>query len=110
MNDTIRKQQAVSLLNAMAPLIGTVIDPAALARHVLQQGFGIKNPDKFIMQQQPQPEMGGDPNAAAGMPPDMLSAPLPAPNQAGAFAPTGGIPPELLAQMQGQMGLDLANL
>ena len=110
MNDTIRKQQAVSLLNAMGPLVGTVIDPVALAKHVLQQGFGIKNPDKFIMQQQPQPEMGGDPNAAAGMPPDMLSAPLPAPNQAGAFAPTGGIPPELLAQMQGQMGLDLANL
>ena len=30
MNDTIRKQQAVSLLNAIAPLVGTVIDPTAL--------------------------------------------------------------------------------
>ena len=40
MNDTIRKQQAVSLLNAIAPLVGTVIDPAALAIHVLEDGFG----------------------------------------------------------------------
>ena len=116
MNDTIRKQQAVSLLNAMAPLIGTVIDPAALARHVLQQGFGIKNPDKFIMQQPPMP-MGpeqagpeGGPDAAMGMPPDMGAMMPPTAPEAGAFAPTGGIPPELLAQMQGQMGLDLFNL
>ena len=36
-NDTIRKQQAVSLMNAIAPLIGTVIDPTALAMHVLEE-------------------------------------------------------------------------
>ena len=110
MNDTIRKQQAVSLLNAMGPLVGTVIDPVALAKHVLQQGFGIKNPDKFIMQQQPQPEMAEDPAAVAGMPPGMLSDPMMGNPGIDAFAPTGGIPPELLAQMQGQMGLDLSNL
>ena len=116
MNDTIRKQQAVSLLNAMAPLIGTVIDPMALAKHVLQQGFGIKNPDKFIMQQPPMPmgpEQGGPeggPDAAMGMPPDMGAMMPPTAPEAGAFAPTGGGPPELLAQMQGQMGLDLFNL
>jgi hypothetical protein len=116
MNDTIRKQQAVSLLNAMAPLIGTVIDPTALAKHVLQQGFGIKNPDKFIMQQPPMP-MGpeqadpeGGPDVAMGMPSDMGAMMPPTAPEAGAFAPTGGIPPELLAQMQGQMGLDLFNL
>jgi len=28
----------------------------------------------------------------------------------GAFAPTGGIPPELLAQLQGQMGVQLPSL
>ena len=116
MNDTIRKQQAVSLLNAMGPLVGTVIDPVALAKHVLQQGFGIKNPDKFIMQQQPMlpgPEQTGPeapPDAGMGMPPDMGRMMPPTAPEAGAFAPTGGIPPELLAQMQGQMGLDLFNL
>ena len=52
-NDTIRKQQAVSLMNALAPLIGIVVDPAALARYVLQQGFDVVDPEKFIIQQQP---------------------------------------------------------
>ena len=28
----------------------------------------------------------------------------------GAFAPTGGVPPELLTQLQNQMGLDLPAL
>jgi hypothetical protein len=113
MNDTIRKQQAVSLLNAMAPLVGTVIDPAALAKHVLSQGFGIKDPDKFLMQQQPGiPEEQGGPqgdgsNPLAAAPPMDMGALAP---PGGAFAPTGGIPPELLAQLQGQMGLELPAL
>jgi hypothetical protein len=108
-NDTIRKQQAVSLLNAMAPLVGTVIDPAALAKHVLSAGFGIKDPEKFMMQQQPQ-QPGGPEGAPPGagpeagqMPPGMPITPQPE----GAFSPTGGVPPELLAQIQGQMGVDL---
>jgi len=114
MNDTIRKQQAVSLLNAMAPLVGTVIDPAALAKHVLMNGFGIKDPDKFMMQQQPQqpvgpegaPPGGAAPGAGPGagqMPPGMPIGGQPE----GAFSPTGGVPPELLAQLQGQMGMEL---
>ena len=112
MNDTIRKQQAVSLLNAMAPLVGTVIDPAALAKHVLSQGFGIKDPDKFLMQQQPPLSPEGGPQADGSNPlaaappidPQMMAPPE------GAFAPTGGVPPELLAQLQGQMGLALPAL
>jgi len=109
MNDTIRKQQAVSLLNALGPLVGTVIDPFALAKHVLQQGFGIKNPDKFLMQPPPQGAPG--PEGAAPPPPQVPMLP---PGQVGAgpegaFAPTGGVPPELLAQLQGQMGFDLTN-
>ena len=50
-NDTIRKQQAVALMNAIAPLIGTVIDPTALAMHVLEEGFDVKDPMKFLVQQ-----------------------------------------------------------
>ena len=115
MNDTIRRQQAVSLLNAVAPLVGSVIDPAALARHVLEAGFGVKDPDKFLMGQAPQPQPGQEPGGGpvppqgAPMPPGMGGAPVPqAPG--GAFAPTGGVPPELLAQLQGQMGLELPSL
>ena len=64
------------------------------------------------MQQQPQqvPGEGGPEGAAPGagpgagqMPPGMPISPQPE----GAFSPTGGVPPELLAQIQGQMGVDL---
>lgn len=109
-NDTIRKQQAVSLMNALAPLIGIVVDPAALARYVLQQGFDVVDPEKFIIQQQPNMPPGpegtpqGAPPAGAGMP--MPGGPPPM----GAFAPTGGVPPELVAQLQNQMGIELPAL
>ena len=108
-NDTIRKQQAVSLMNAIAPLIGVVIDPAALARYVLQQGFDVKDPDKFIMQQPQQAptQEGAQPTAPQGG----MGVPEPGgPPGMGAFAPTGGVPPELVAQLQNQMGLELPAL
>ena len=114
MNETIRKQQAVSLMNAVAPLVGVVIDPAALAKYVLQTGFGVKNPDKFLIQpgqQTPQDaeaaqtESGGVLNPFGG-----AQAPIPENPDLGAFAPRGGVPPELLAQLQGQMGMDLPAL
>ena len=49
MNDTMKRQQAVQLLQMMEPLIptGVVILPQLMA-HVLKEGFGIKNPEKFI--------------------------------------------------------------
>jgi hypothetical protein len=115
MNETIRKQQAISLMNAVGPLVGTVIDPQALAVHVLESGFGIKDPEKFLIQQ-PDPQTMAEEEqlppedpAAGGMPPQMGGMPLP-PGQDGAFAPTGGVPPELLAQLQGQMGMELPSL
>ena len=52
-NETARRQQAISLMNAMAPLVGTVVDPVELAKHVLSNGFGIQDADRYIMQQQP---------------------------------------------------------
>ena len=114
MNETIRKQQAVSLLNAVAPLIGSVIDPTAIALHVLESGFGVKNPEKFLIQQQPpmpapdgQPVPGGPPSPGG---PPMGNVPPPPSPEMGAFAPTGGVPPELLAQLQGQMGMELPSL
>ena len=110
MNDTIRKQQAVSLLNAMAPLVGTVVDPAALARHVLTMGFDIKDPDKFIIQQQTPQDMEVAAAEAGAAPTPFGQTPVPDGPDMGAFAPTGGVPPELLAQLQGQMGMDLPAL
>jgi len=97
MNDTIRRSQAVNLLNAMAPLIGTVIDPAALAVHVLRQGFDVKDPEKFIIQQQPQAPVEG-----MGLPGAGPTGPAP---------PTDtGIPADILAQLSGQNALGLSNL
>jgi len=107
-NDTIRKQQAVSLLNAMAPLVGTVIDPTALARHVLQRGFDIKDPDKFLMEQAPvMPEGPAGAPAPPGAPGGM-GMPMMPPEDT--FAQTGGVPPELVTQLQNQMGVELGSL
>lgn len=110
-NDTIRRQQAISLLNALGPMMGTIINPFALATHVLQQGFGISNPEKFLMEPPPtraEVGAGGPEPAPAPAPPP---APLPqASGPEGAFAPTGGVPPELVAQLQNQMGFELSNL
>ena len=91
MNDTIRKQQAVSLLNAVAPLVGTVIDPTALALHVLEDGFGIKDPQRFIMQQGPPPPPGEMPVDEAAA---LDGGPLPPGGQPGPEPPSGpGLPP-----------------
>ncbi len=109
-NDTIRKTQAVSLLNAMAPLVGTVIDPVALAKHVLTMGFDVKDPEKFIIQQQTPQDMEVASEEAGAAPTPFGQMPVPQGPDMGAFAPTGGVPPELLAQLQGQMGLDLPAL
>jgi len=113
MNDTIRKQQAISLMNAIAPLVGTVIDPQALAVHVLESGFGIKDPEKFLIQAPDQAVAAEE----GQMPPEGAQPPIPGPVDpgvmappGGAFAPTGGVPPELLMQLQNQMGMDLPSL
>jgi len=113
LNDTIRKQQAISLLNAVAPMVGTVIDPQALAVHVLESGFGIKDPEKFLMQAPDQAVAAEEgqipPEGEAPMAPQPVDPGIMAP-QGGAFAPTGGIPPELLLQLQNQMGMELPSL
>lgn len=136
-NDTFRRQQAVAMMNSLAPLIGTVVDPAQIAKHVLQFGFGVKSPGKFIIPPPPPMPMGpdggpmelqgpgnpiqgpmGPPKGEPGMnadqmnPQDLLAAqqqstgsdipqgpPMSAPG-------AGGIPPQLLAQLQSQMGIN----
>tara|TARA_R100001463_G_scaffold4829_7_gene17255 strand:+ start:1068 stop:2957 length:1890 start_codon:yes stop_codon:yes gene_type:complete len=116
LNETARRQQAISLMNAVGPLVGTVIDPMELAKYVLSYGFGVKNPEKFMVQQQAPP---AGPEAAAtapegAAPPPSIAGGMGGPPAAGAgggvFEATGGVPPELLSQLQGQMGLELPNL
>lgn len=70
-NESVRRQTATALMQAMEPFIAMgVVDPAALAQHVLKFGFGVPNPSKFLlppmmpqvdpMTGQPMgPEMGG---------------------------------------------------
>lgn len=119
MNETARRQQAVAMLNSLAPLIGAVIDPAKIAAHVLQHGFGIKNPADFMMAQPPmgmapgqpgappmgpgQPPMGpegqqgmGPSQGEPGLQPPPMGDPLSA--GAGGAAPMS-LPPELLAML-----------
>lgn len=83
MNESFRRQSAMQLLEVMAPFIGSgIVDATKLAEHVMREGFGIKDAQSFIVQQQPAgPEMGGMPPEAGGMPPEMA----------------GGMPPEAAA-------------
>src|SRR5690606_24943555 len=113
MNETARRQQAVAMLNAMGPLIGTVVDPVRMALHVLQHGFGVKDPTQFIMQMPPMMPPG--PEAGPGGLPPGMAAPggEPGPqeppmgdNQSmGPGGTAASVPPAILNQLSGQVGL-----
>jgi len=70
MNETVRRQTATALMQALGPFIGTVIDPAAMAQHVMKYGFGIQNPQQFMMPQMPMmdPSMTGEEPGGVGGP------------------------------------------
>jgi hypothetical protein len=93
------------MMNSLAPLVGSVIDPAALAKHVLQHGFGVKSPGKFLMQQQPPASVPGDPNA---MPPQGGEPPMQGNPGVGVDAPQAN-PQDILAAQQAG-GMDAAGL
>lgn len=60
-NESFRRQAALQMVDAMAPFVGAgVVDPSALARHILQYGFGIKNTAAFMAPPQPQQMIGPD--------------------------------------------------
>jgi hypothetical protein len=91
-NESFKRQMALQLVYAMAPFAGAgIIDMGKLAAHVLQFGFGVKNPDEFLAQ--PQQEVGGTPPVPA-------TAGAEAPMGAPAPAPQGGPPPDLMAMLQ----------
>jgi hypothetical protein len=94
-NESFKRQMALQMVDAMAPFAPLgIVDMQKLAAHVLQQGFGVKNPDEFMAQ--PQPQMGGTPPVPA------VGAGAEPTAQPGMEA--GGLPPEIMAMMaqQGQ--------
>ena len=113
MNETVRRQEAQALMNAVAPFIQMgVVNPMELAKHVLQFGFGIKNPSKFLMMPPPMPGLppGQDPSMAA--PPDEfgldgMGGMNLQPPPMGDNADMSSAPPEVVAQLAGQVGLGL---
>lgn len=113
-NESFRRQMALQMVDAMAPFLGAgVVDPATLARHVLQFGFGVKNPEAFLAAPPPmQPGAPGAPGQAPQMPPQGGAQPPHDPNAA-AQQPQGGssIPPQVLSAIENQIGgAGLSNL
>jgi hypothetical protein len=126
-NESFRRQMALQMVDAMSPFAGAgLINMPALAAHVLQFGFGIKNPDQFIQQAPPPPEMG------EGMPPEMGMPPqggMPMPPDVGGMTSQGapaagpvpvapppsspdalsGVDPSVLAMLSSRMGMQLPN-
>lgn len=104
MNESFRRQSALQLVDAMAPFVGSgVVNPQALARHVLQFGFGIKDPTMFMGQQQPMHQMPDGsmmPGASHGEAMTMGGGVEPPPEE----SPVEGIPPDLMAAVQGASG------
>ena len=115
-NESFRRQMALQMVDAMAPFVGAgVVDMAALARHVLQYGFGVKTPEAFLAapQQPMQGEEGMPPEGGVpqGLPGELG---LPGGEMMGGEVPTGGMPmpssisPQMMAAIEAQ-GAQLPN-
>jgi hypothetical protein len=117
-NESFRRQMALQMVDAMAPFVGAgVVDMAALARHVLQFGFGVKTPEAFLSAPAQQMGPDGAPMGPEGAPMGgpMGAAPadmggLPPEAMQGMGVPTGGmpmptsIPPQVLSAIENQSG------
>lgn len=106
-NETFRRQKAIAMANTLAGFVGMgVVDPTELAKHILQEGFAIRNPEKFILP--PMPPAAVDPATGQPLPPG--SEPVPdngsvgAPGGVGMDAPQ--MDPMMLAQAQGEAAMD----
>jgi hypothetical protein len=111
-NESFRRQMALQMVDAMAPFVSAgVVDMGALARHVLQFGFGVKTPEAFLAAPPP-PEMGMEGEQPPAGPP--MGAPpmgeMPMEPDMSGMPPTGGmpmpssIPPQVLAMIENQTG------
>jgi len=94
-NESFRRQMALQMVDAMAPFVSAgVVDMGALARHVLQFGFGVKTPEAFL----------AAPQAPAGQPPMGPEQGMLPPGEAPMPPEGAGVPPEMLSQMLAQGG------
>ena len=115
LNETVRRQTIQALMNALAPFLGSgLVNEQELLRHVLQFGFGIKNPGKYLVAGAPTlPPQAEDEQALTdetgldGMGGMNLQPPPMGDNadMAGAGPQPIDVPPELLNQLAGQFGL-----
>jgi hypothetical protein len=93
-NEKFRRQSAMQMVDAMAPFVAAgVVDPLQVARHVLQFGFGVKDPTPFLRAPVPAgaPEEGGA-ASPAGAPPGAPPGPGIPPPGPGAPAAQGAPP------------------
>ena len=112
-NESFRRQSALQMVDAMAPFASAgVINVERLAAHVLQFGFGIKNPGEFI---QAVPDAQVAPEAVPSQMPVPMPEPPPA-GPAGVAAPPAanpmelsGVDPAVLAALSSRLGVALPN-
>jgi len=99
-NDSFRRQMALQMVDAMAPFAGAgIVNMPALAAHVLQFGFGVKNPDQFVTAgPPPMPEQ----TPSEGMPQSDLGAMAPAPD-------VSQVDPAVIQALISRMGMQLPN-
>ena len=76
-NESARRAQAAELVAAMMPFASAgIVDMPKLGAYILQNGFNVKNPEAFFIQQPPvEPEPEGPPpdgSMPPGMPPEMM--------------------------------------
>jgi hypothetical protein len=116
-NEQQKRTIAMEMLQTLAPFAQMgIINLPALLEQVLKDGFGVVNAGQFLVDDQgpaaglgaPPEEMEPDPEAQGGGGPEEMMAMM------GSGAPEGpppeevaGIPQQLMAQLQGQMGLQL---
>ena len=92
-NETVRRQTATAMMEAMQPFIDMgVVDPITLAMHVLREGFGVKDPSKFITPPQVDPMTGMpmDPSMMQQDPMGGMGGPQGPPDGAGGFQNEAG--------------------
>ena len=109
-NEVFRQKQMMDLLGQLGPMIGTVIDPKFVAKEILSS-FGITNPDQYMMPTMPQvPGQMMPSNAPQAQLPQPARPQGQAPGPQAPMAPgvppqTPDVPPNVLAQLHGQVGL-----
>lgn len=92
-NEAFRRQSALQLVDAMAPFVEIgVVNPAGLARYVLQHGFQIKDVSQLL--NDPQQQQAQQQQMMGGVPPEQMppGGEMP-PGGAGPLSPTNGQTP-----------------